>query len=527
MDVQVLPLKDQPSHVPGRHNLHVLGLDIHAPVFFLCAGFIIGFGALTLAFPETASLYLTSARNWTLAHFDWLFAAVPNIALLVLLFAALSPAGAIRLGGSEAKPEFGWLSWFAMLFAAGVGVGYMFYSAAEPLAFYTSWAGVPFDTPPGEPETKRAAMSGALFHWGFHAWALYAVAGLSIAFFAYNKGLPLTLRSAIYPLLGKRVWGWPGDVADILAVIAAVFGLATSIGLGALQASSGIAYLTGATPSIALQVFIIAVITIAAAISVLRGLHDGIKLLSNINVAIAVMLLVYVIAAGPGLAIFSAIAENTAAYLADIPKLSNWIGRTDTAFLHNWTIFYWAWWLSWAPFVGLFIARISRGRTIREFMIGVLCAPVAAAVLWICAFGETAIAQYDDGAGDISGGVNDLSLVLFQMLANLPAPLISSTVSIVLLIVFLTTSADSGALAVDAVASGGKTKTPKRQRLFWVALLGVTAAALLIGGDSQALQTLQSASIVAALPFTFLLIAACGSLLFVIPFTNTTVEKIP
>lgn len=496
----------------GQDNVAVLGFDIHNPVFFLSAGLVLLFSIATLAFPATANAWLTGTQSWTLKSFDWLFAITPIVALLFCIGFALTPLGGIRLGGVDARPEFGVLSWVAMLFAAGVGIGYMFYGAAEPLAYYTNWAGAPFDVAPNTVEAKRLAMSASLFHWGVLAWAVYAVIGLALGFFAFNKGLPLTIRSAFYPILGDRVWGWPGHFIDLFAVISTIFGLATSIGLGATQATSGLAFLFGFTPSVTIQIGLIAVISAAAVISVLRGLDGGVKLLSNINMTLAFALLVFVIAFGAGVSLFPAMGENLIAYLTDTPALANWIGRDDTAFFHDWTIFYWAWWVAWAPFVGMFIARISKGRTVREYILVVLTAPSIIGVIWFTAFGETAIEQYQNGVGDIANGVTDSSLVLFHLLDNLPLSEITSIVGIILLLVFITTSADSGALVVDAITAGGKTDAPVSQRVFWALMLGLTASALLFGGGSQALKSLQAGTITAALPFTIILLASCISL---------------
>ncbi len=507
---------DQPSYETdyevGRDNITVFGFEIHNPVFFLSAGLVLLFAGATLAFPTIANVWLTGAQAWTLKSFDWLFALTPIVAFIFCVGFALSPLGGIRLGGVDAKPEFGIASWIAMLFAAGVGIGYMFYGAAEPLAFYTNWAGTPFDVEAGTPQAKRLAFSASIFHWGILAWAVYAIVGLALGFFAFNKGLPLTIRSAFYPILGDRVWGWPGHIIDLFAVISTIFGLATSIGLGATQATSGLAYLFGFTPSITIQILLIFVITGAAIVSVVRGLDGGVKLLSNINMIIAFVLLVFVIAAGQGFSLFASLGENLQNYLFDTARLGIWFGRDDTDFFHGWTIFYWAWWIAWGPFVGMFIARISKGRTVREYVSVVLLAPTIIGVIWFTAFGETAIAQYQSGTGDIAGGVTDASLVLFHMLDNMPFAALSSAAAILLLLVFITTSADSGALVVDAITAGGKTTAPVAQRIFWALMLGLTASVLLFGGGTEALRSLQAGTITAALPFTVILLACCVSL---------------
>lgn len=496
----------------GQDNVEVLGLDMHNPVFFLCASLVIVFSAATLLFPSVTTIWLTSAKTWTLESADWLFAITPVFTLIFCLFLAISPLGKIRLGGVDAVPEYSLRSWVAMLFASGVGIGFMFYGAAEPLAYYTDWFGMPLNAEPGTPNAERLAFSATLFHWGLAPWAIYAVVGLALGFFAHNKGLPLTIRSSFYPILGERIWGWPGHIIDLLAVVSTIFGLATTIGIGSTQATSGLSYLFGFEPSVGLQILLIAIMTGLAVLSVLRGLDGGVKFLSNVNMGVAFALLMFVMIAGPSTLIFTGFGQNFLGYILDTPALTNWVGRPDVVWFHDWTIFYWAWWISWSPFVGMFIARISRGRTVREYLSVVLLAPFTIGVIWFTAFGETAIAQNKAGVGDLANGMDSASLTLFQMLAELPFAEVSSAAAIMLLIVFIVTSADSGALVVDSITSGGKTDAPVIQRVFWASLLGLTASALLYGGGTDALQTLQAGTITAALPFTVILLACCFSL---------------
>ena len=500
------------AHTVGQNNVTVAGLDIHNPVFFLSAGLVLLFSVTTLLFPAQANGFLSEAKRLTLENFDWLFAATPVLVLTFCLVLAASPLGRIRLGGQTATPDFKLHSWIAMLFAAGVGIGFMFYGAAEPLAYYTDWFGMPLGAEPATPQAERLAFSATIFHWGIAPWAIYAVVGLSLGFFAHNKGLPLTMRSAFYPLLGDRVWGWPGHLIDLFAVVSTIFGLATTIGIGGTQAAAGLGYLFGFTPTLTVQIALIAAMTALAILSVYRGIDGGVKLLSNLNMAIAFGLLIFVLVAGPTGRIFSGFAENLTAYLIDTPVLTNWFGRTDTQWFHDWTIFYWAWWISWSPFVGMFIARISKGRTVREYFLVVLLVPFTICVIWFTAFGETAIAQNQSGIGDLAGGVSDASLVLFQMLAEMPFAAVTSTAAIALLIVFIVTSADSGALVVDTITSGGKLKVPVIQRIFWACMLGLTASALLYGGGTAALQSLQAGTIATALPFTIIILICCISL---------------
>ncbi len=496
----------------GQDNVEIAGLDVHNPVFFLSAGLIVLFAAMSLIFPEAATHYLTAAKTWTLQRADWLFAVTPVIVFAFALYLAFSPMGRIRLGGASAEPEFKTHSWVAMLFAAGVGVGFMFYGAAEPLAYYTDWYGTPLNVPPATPAAERLAFSATIFHWGLAPWAIYAIVGLALGFFAHNKGLPLSIRSACYHVFGERVWGWPGHIIDMFAVVSTVFGLATTIGIGATQATSGLAYLFGFEPNRYLQIALIAFMTGLAVLSVLRGMDGGVKLLSNINMSIAFALLVFVVIAGPTILIFTGLGENLLAYITDTPALTNWVDRPDIVWFHDWTIFYWAWWISWSPFVGMFIARISKGRTVREYFAVVLLAPFTICVIWFTAFGETALTLNQSGTGELAGGMSSASLVLFQMLADLPIAEVTSVVAIFLLVVFIVTSADSGALVVDTITSGGKTDAPVAQRVFWACMLGLTASALLYGGGTDVLQSLQAGTITAALPFTFILLACCFSL---------------
>jgi BCCT family betaine/carnitine transporter len=496
----------------GQDNVEIAGLDVHNPVFFLSAGLIVLFSAMSLLFPEAATQYLTAAKTWTLQRADWLFAVTPLIVFAFALYLTFSPLGKIRLGGASAEPEFKTHSWVAMLFAAGVGVGFMFYGAAEPLAYYTDWYGTPLNAVPETPAAERLAFSATIFHWGLAPWAIYAIVGLALGFFAHNKGLPLSIRSACYHVFGERVWGWPGHIIDMFAVVSTVFGLATTIGIGATQASSGIAYLFGFEPNRYLQIALIVFMTGLAVLSVLRGMDGGVKLLSNINMSIAFGLLIFVVIAGPTILIFTGLGQNFLAYLTDMPALTNWVDRPDIMWFHDWTIFYWAWWISWSPFVGMFIARISKGRTVREYFGVVLLAPFTICVIWFTAFGETALSLNQSGTGELADGMTSASLVLFEMLADLPFPLITSIIAIFLLIVFIVTSADSGALVVDTITSGGKTDAPVLQRVFWACMLGLTASALLYGGGTDVLQSLQAGTITAALPFTFILLACCFSL---------------
>ncbi|AQU84014.1 MULTISPECIES: BCCT family transporter [unclassified Halomonas] len=503
---------DDPVLSPGQDNTQIMGLDFHNPVFPLSALAILLFILYALVYPDAANTHLGLAKNWSIEHFDWLFMIAGNVFVVFCLVLICLPLGRIRLGGKDAKPEYSRTSWFAMLFAAGMGIGLMFWSVAEPVAYYTDWYGTPLNAPAGTPEGASASMGATMFHWGLHPWAIYGVVALSLAFFAYNKGLPLTLRSAFYPILGEHTRGWAGHIIDILAVLATIFGLATSLGFGATQAAGGLAYLFGIPNTIGTQLAIILVVTVIALISVWRGIDGGVKLFSNINMIIAAALLLFVVIAGPTLMILAGIGTTALDYASHLLPLSNWIGRDDDTWYHGWTIFYWAWWISWSPFVGMFIARVSRGRTVREFLIAVLLVPTLVTLVWMSAFGGTALYQAANGVGELANGIGDVSLAMFHMLEQLPLTSITSTLAIILVLVFFITSSDSGSLVIDNITAGGKTDAPKGQRVFWAALEGVIAGVLLYGGGSTALSALQAGAVATGLPFTLVLLLMCFSL---------------
>jgi betaine/carnitine transporter, BCCT family len=501
------------------------GLDIHNPVFVVSGLVVVAFVLITLAFQAQAEQVFGAVRSFLTTNFDWFFLIAGNIFVIVCLAILVSPLGKIRIGGREATPDYGYLGWFAMLFAAGMGIGLMFFGVLEPVYYFgTPWGDQPLghalgivDGELADPATieaaRRMAMAATIYHWGLHPWAIYAIVALSLALFAYNKGLPLTVRSIFYPIFGERVWGWTGHVIDILAVFATLFGLATSLGLGAQQANAGLEYVFGIEVSITAQVILITGITAIALISVLRGLEGGVKRLSEINLVMAVLLMVFVFIVGPTAVLLTGIFEGSVAYVREILPLSNPVGRDDDGYRQGWTAFYWAWWISWSPFVGMFIARVSRGRTVREFITCVLIIPTIASILWMTAFGGTAIDQIVSGTGEaVRSYVIDAyqpELSLFGMLSELPLAGLASFVAIVLVIVFFVTSSDSGSLVIDTITAGGKIDAPVQQRVFWVIFEGVVAATLLIGGG---LVALQAAAVSTGLPFALVLLLACYAL---------------
>jgi len=487
-------------------------MDIHNPVFFLSAVMILLFVVGTIMFPEVAKESLDTAKWWSINNFDWLFMSSGNFFVLFCISLIFLPVGKIRLGGENAKPDFSRVSWFSMLFAAGMGIGLMFWSVAEPVAYYTAWYKTPLGVEPNTAEAASLAMGATMYHWGIHPWAIYGVVALSLAFFTYNKKLPLTIRSAFYPIFKEKIWGWLGHIIDLLAVLATIFGLATSLGLGAKQAASGLDYVFQVGNSINIQIGIIIFITSVAIFSVVRGIDGGVKLLSNLNMMVAIVLLFFIIAVGMSTDIFSTFFGTFISYAENIIPLSNFVGREDEAWFHGWTVFYWAWWISWSPFVGMFIARVSKGRTVREFMIAILIIPTIITMLWMSAFGGTALVQVENNIGELANGISSVSLAMFQMFDNLAMSSFISILGIILVLVFFVTSSDSGSLVIDSITSGGKVDAPVPQRVFWATMEGLIAGALLFVGGKEALSALQAGAITTGLPFTIILLFMCINL---------------
>lgn len=508
----------------GQDNVTPLGLDIHNPVFFISAASIVVFVIITLLFKESAATFFGWLRPALTATFDWFFIGAADIFVILCLVLLVTPYGKIRLGGAKAKADFSYPAWIAMLFAAGMGIGLMFFGVSEPMThFDTSFSGpvieqgvrtdwAPLSGAQGNAhEALELGMAATIYHYALHTWAIYAVVALALAFFSFNCKLPLTLRSAFHPLLGDRVWGWPGHLIDIMAVFATLFGVATSLGFGTQQALAGFNYLFGWGTGPMAQVALICGVTAMALISVVRGLDGGVKKLSEFNILLALLLLVFVIFAGPTAIIFDTIFTGGAAYIKNLLPLSNPFGREDVNFSQGWSAFYWAWWISWSPFVGMFIARVSRGRTIREFVFCVIVIPSVITAVWMGAFGGTAIAQV---AANAMAPVADaaLELKLFMMLDQLPFAQITSIAAIFLVLVFFVTSSDSASLVIDTITAGGKVDAPVTQRVFWCLFAGVVAAALLLVGGKQSLDALQAMAISTGFPFAIILLLMCVSL---------------
>lgn len=504
---------DNTDYTVGQDNVQRWGFDVHNPVFGISAGLILIFLiAVLVTDTATAKATLDGIKWDIIGTFDSFFVWSANIFLLFCIGLFVSPYGKIRIGGENAEAEHSLMSWIAMLFAAGMGIGLMFWAVAEPVAYFTGWYKTPLNVEANTAEAAEMAMAATMYHWGLHPWAIYGVVGLSLAFFAYNKGLPLSIRSIFYPILGDRTWGVAGHVIDILAVLATLFGLATSLGLGAQQAAGGINHVFGVEGGTGLQILVIIGVTALAVFSVVRGLEGGVKVLSKVNMVVAMALLVFVAIAGFGVAM-SNIPTTLMAYIENIIPLSNPHGREDEAWFQGWTVFYWAWWVSWSPFVGMFIARVSKGRTIREFIAGVLLVPTAITLIWMSVFGGIAIDQVMNDIGVLgASGLTDVPLAMFQMLDELPMAGIVSFIAIVLVLVFFITSSDSGSLVIDSITAGGKIDAPVPQRIFWASIEGAIAAVLLWVGGTEAMQALQAGAISTGLPFTVVLLLMCVSL---------------
>lgn len=510
------------DYVIGQDNITAsplgVNVDLHGKVFTISSLLIVLFVVLTLAMQDQVGPIYQLMFDFLTKNLGWFFIFSANVFVVLCLFLIVSPLGKIRIGGADAKPDFTYTGWFSMLFAAGMGIGLMFYGVSEPLTHFgtafdgSDWAplGGAAGNFVGDSEGSIAlSMAATIFHWGLHPWAIYSVVALSLALFAFNKGLPLSMRSVFYPILGERVWGWPGHIIDILAVFATLFGLATSLGIGASQAAAGLTYLFDAPESDITMILLIIGITIIAIGSIIAGVDKGVQLLSKINIALAAALLFFVIAVGPTLIIATGFFDNLVSYVVNLPALANPFGREDVNFSQGWTAFYWAWWISWSPYVGMFIARVSRGRTVREFIISVLLVPSTVSILWMTAFGGTAIDQYVNQGIE---AVRDagLELQLFVMLEQLPLSNITCFIAIVLVVVFFVTSSDSGSLVIDSITAGGKVDAPKPQRVFWALIEGAIAIALLLGGGLTALQTM---AVSTGFPFTIILLIACYAII--------------
>jgi len=499
-----------PVSTPNDANPHRNGLrmQVNRPVFFVSAAIIAAFVLYGSLFADQAGALFAAVQAFIIVDFGWLYVVAVAGFLFFVLFLMISRYGDVKLGPDDSEPEYSYISWFAMLFSAGMGIGLLFFGVAEPIQHYAQ-------PPVGEGRTieaARQAMVLTFFHWGFHAWAIYIVVGLALAYFAFRRNLPLTIRSSLYPLIGNRIHGPIGDAIDIFAVIGTMFGVATSLGFGVLQVNAGFAHLFGLPTSTSMQIALLAAITGMATLSAVSGLDKGIKRLSEINIILAVALLAFVLVAGSTVFLLQAFVQNVGTYLSSVVQRTfRMYAYEPNAWLGDWTLFYWGWWISWSPFVGMFIARISRGRTIREFVMGVMLVPSLFTFLWMTVFGNTAIQMDLSGAADIAKtAVNNMPVALFETLEHLPFSTVASAIATALVITFFVTSADSGALVIDTITSGDAPNPPVWQRIFWAVSAGVVAAVLLFTGGLKALQT---AAIASALPFTLVMIVICYGLL--------------
>lgn len=494
------------NHGPLKSALQ----SMHKPVFIPASVLIIGLIVFAVIYSGTAKNAFSELNTAITSTVGWWYILVATGFVLFALYCGLSRFGTIRLGRDIEKPEFSFWAWLAMLFSAGMGIGLVFYGVAEPLTHYVD--------PPAsmgvEGSTDAAAnqaMALTIFHWGLHAWAIYVVVGLGMAYMAYRRGRPLSVRWLLEPLIGRRrVEGPIGHVVDVVAVVGTLFGVATSLGFGITQIAAGLQYQGWITVNNWWIVAMIAAITVIATASVVSGVSKGLKWLSNINMALAGTLAAFVLLLGPTLFLLQAWVQNLGIYIQSLPQLALRTGPfTDGEWLGSWTIFYWGWWISWAPFVGMFIARISRGRTIREFVAAVLLVPTVIGSLWFTIFGESAILRQRDEANMLVDGSVDANTSLFRLLDGMPLGIITSLIAVAVIVFFFITSSDSGSLVIDILSSGGDLDPPKLSRVYWATLEGVAAAVLLLVGGAGSLTALQTASIATALPFSLVMVAAC------------------
>lgn len=465
-----------------------LGLNAIPQIFFVSATLAVLFVAFALPFASEFAAFFGILTDFTVAYFGWFYILSVTGLLLFLGWVALSRYGHIRLGADHERPEYGTLTWFSMLFAAGVGTILMFWGVAEPMSHF---ANPPLlDVPAETPEAARLAMTIALYHFGLHTWTIFTLPALAIGYFAYRQGLPMRISSIFYTVLGEKIYGPWGWLIDIIAVLGTLFGVAVSVGLGTLQLNSGLNYLIGLPTGAFQQVVIVGIITIVATISVALGLDRGIKRLSQFNIVIAMLILLFVWITGPTLFITAGTVQNVGDYLDNLPWLAFWTETYQgTDWQRSWTVFYWAWTISWAPYVGIFIARISKGRTIRQFVAGALGAPLLFTVVWFSVFGLAAIDLELNHDVALAEQVQaDVSVALFSFLQNYPLAVLTSLFSVVIIVVFLTTSADSAALVIDLLSRRADQPSHTGQRVFWTLLLGAIAATLLLGGGLDALQ---------------------------------------
>lgn len=486
-------------------NFTKFGLDMNPVVSILSGLIVIAFSGFALTNLEYANTVFSKLKATIITNFDWLFILSSCLFIIMCLFLAFSKFGKIRLGGKDIKPEFSNFAWYSMLISAGMGIGLMFWSVGEPL-YHNKYLPPIFQSG----DTVTSALSTTFFHWGFHPWGIYALMSLSLAYFAFNKNLPLSMRSVFYPIFKERIFGIVGDLIDVLAVVACLFGLATSLGLGVQQINSGLEYLFNVPYSVNIQVVLIISITLIATLSVVSGIDKGVKFLSELNIKIAGAFMLAVLLFGPTMFILRTFSNSLGLYLNDFINSSFFINTGDGSWQGDWSIFYLAWWISWSPFVGMFVARISKGRTIKEFVLAVMIIPSFLSFIWLSVFGGTSIYLDQITNGAIFQAVqSNLPVAMFEMIKYMDITQVIKTVLSImgtfLVISFFVTSSDSGSLVVDNITSGGKVDSPVPQRVFWASMEGLVAAILLLIGGEKALLALQTAVITTGLPFAILM----------------------
>ena len=484
-----------------------LRLKTDPAVFFVSVAAIIAFVATTFFFGDWVDSVFDTASNWIMTYLGWFYISGVTIFLIFLIWIGISRFGHVRLGSDDERPEHSTPAWFAMLFAAGIGSILMFWGVAEPVShFATPPRG---NVEPGTPSAAQEALGFTLYHFGLHTWTIFALPSLAFAYFIYKRKMPPRVSSIFSPILGSKVYGPIGKTIDVVALVGTVFGVATSVGLGTIQINAGLSDLLGIPEESWIQVLIIVVVSTLACISVGLGLEKGIKVLSNLNIAMAIGLLIFIVAAGPTLFLLKSTTEAFGTYASMLPELAFWNNafpaNDDLADWQNtWTVFYWAWTITWSPFVGIFIAKISRGRTVREFVFGVLALPVGFSILWFGIFGNASFdIELNQGGGLVSRVVDDGDIpgALFAFLSHYPAATLISGLAVLLVVIFFTTSVDSAALVVDMMASGRDDLSPAYQRITWGALMGLTTISLLAFTGEGGLETLQKVITVVGLPF--------------------------
>ncbi len=480
------------------------GLRIEPAVFVPSAVIIIGLVALISLFPDRAGAILAAMQDWITANAGWFYISTVTAFLAFVVWLGFSRYGSVKLGRDDEEPEFSTAGWFAMLFSAGMGIGLLYNGVGEPLTHFTG----PPTAEPRTPEAADQAMLFTFYHWGLHPWAIYSIVGLSIAYFGYRRDMPISLRSGFYPIFGERIYGPIGHVIDTFAVVGTMFGVAASLALGAKQIGAGVERVFGIETGLTVQIAVIAVVTATATASVVSGLSRGIQRLSQANLILSGALLLFIFLTGATVFMLNSFVQNMGYYLEILARTSFWTDPENRAgdWMASWTLGYWGWWLAWAPFVGIFVARVSRGRTIRQFVLAVLIVPTVVSFFWFSIAGDTAIRMVQEGAElivEVLNGPNGLDIVFYEYLSYFPLTSITSLVVMLAVFIFFVTSSDSGSLVIDMLTAGGDDNPPTVQRIFWAVTEGFVAAALLLAGG---LAAVRSAVAAAGLPVAILLI---------------------